>query len=138
MNGPRLIIADDSALMRKAVEMALNGQYEIVARVEDGEAAVAAAETLRPQLILLDVSMPGLNGLEAARQIKRLCPFTLLVFISEHDEKSYREAAFDAGGSGYVRKEKMLAELLPAIRDVLTGKEYGRLNSVDQFGIVDS
>lgn len=116
--------------MRQAIEMALNAQYEIIARVEDGGAAVAAATTLSPQLILLDVSMPGLNGLEAARQIKRVCPLILLVFVSEHDEKSYREAAFEAGGSGYVTKEKMLSELLPAIRDVLTGKEYGRLNSV--------
>ena len=121
------MIADDSALMRQAIEIALDSQYEIVARVEDGEAAVSAAATLSPQLILLDISMPGLNGFEAARQIKRVCPLILLVFVSEHDEKSYREAAFDAGGSGYVRKEKMLAELLPAIRDVLAGKEYGRL-----------
>lgn len=126
MNGPRLIIADDSALMRKAIEIALSAQYEIVARVEDGEAAVAAAATLSPQLILLDISMPGLNGLEAARQIKGTYPLILLIFVSEHDEKSYREAAFDAGGSGYVMKGKMLSELLPAIQDVLTGKEYGR------------
>lgn len=127
MNGPRLIIADDSALMRQAIEIALDSQYEIVARVEDGEAAVTAAATLSPQLILLDISMPGLNGLGAARQIKLASPVILLIFVSEHDEKSYREAAFDAGGSGYVRKVKMLTELLPAIRDVLAGKEYGRL-----------
>lgn len=73
--------------------------------------------------------MPGLNGLEAARQIKRIRPIILLVFVSEHDEKTYREAAFDAGGSGYVTKGKMLSELLPAIRDVLPGKEYGRLTA---------
>ena len=82
MSGPRLIIADDSALMREAIEIALKDQYQIVARVEDGEAAVAAAATLSPQLILLDISMPGLNGLDAARQIKRTYPFILLIFVS--------------------------------------------------------
>lgn len=127
MSSPRLIIADDSALMRQAIEIALNGQCEIVAFVEDGKAAVAAAATLSPQLILLDISMPGLNGFEAARQIKLVLPGILLIFVSEHDEKSYREAAFDAGGSGFVRKGKVVSELLPAIRDVLSGKEYGRL-----------
>lgn len=121
------MIADDSALMRQAIEIALNGQYEIVASVDDGKAAIAAAATLSPQLILLDISMPGLNGFEAARQIKLTLPSILLIFVSEHDEKSYREAAFDVGGSGFVRKGKILAELLPAIRDVLSGKEYGRL-----------
>lgn len=129
MNGPRLIIADDSALMRKAIEIALSAQYEIVARVEDGEAAVAAAATLSPQLMLLDISMPGVNGLDAARQIKRTYPFILLIFVSEHDERGYREAAFEAGGSGYVAKTKIMSELLPAIQDVLTGKEYGRLTA---------
>ena len=124
-----MIIADDSALMREAIEIALNDQYQIVARVEDGEAAVAAAATLSPQLILLDISMPGVNGLNAARQIKRTYPFILLIFVSEHDERSYREAAFQAGGSGYVAKTKIMSELLPAIQDVLTGKEYGRLTA---------
>ena len=124
-----MIIADDSALMREAIEIALNDQYQIVARVEDGEAAVAAAATLSPQLILLDISMPGVNGLNAARQIKRTYPFILLIFVSEHDERSYREAAFQAGGSGYVAKTKIMSELLPAIQDVLTGKEYGRLSA---------
>ena len=115
--------------MRKAIEIALNSQYEIVARVEDGESAVTAAAGLSPQLILLDISMPGLNGLEAARRIKRICPFILLIFVSEHDEKGYREAAFDAGGSGYVIKGKMLSELLPATREVLAGNDYGRLTA---------
>jgi DNA-binding NarL/FixJ family response regulator len=129
VNGPRLVVADDSALMRQAIEMALDGQYEIVASVEDGDAAVAAAAKLTPQLILLDISMPGLNGLEAARRIKLAYPVILLIFVSEHDEKSYRQAAFDAGGSGYVTKRKMLSELQPAIHDVLIGKEYGRLTA---------
>lgn len=129
MNRVRLVIADDSALMRQVIESALNAQHEIVASVEDGEAAVAAAAKLSPQLMLLDISMPGLNGLEAGREIKRVRPHILLIFVSEHDEKSYINAAFDAGGSGYVIKRRMMSELLPAIQDVLIGKEYGRLTA---------
>lgn len=128
MNGAKLIVADDSALMRQAIETALESEYEVVASVDSGNAAVAAAIALSPELILLDISMPGgLSGLEAGRQIKRVCPIILLIFLTEHYEKSYREAAFDAGGSGYVLKRQMASELLPAIRDVLNGKEYGRL-----------
>ena len=126
MNRPRLAIADDSALIRRAIEMTLNSEFEIVASVEDGEAAVTAAATLSPELILLDISMPGLNGLEAARRIKAVCPAILLIFLSNYDDKSYIQAAFDAGGSGYVSKGRMVSELLPAIRDVLIGKEYRR------------
>jgi DNA-binding NarL/FixJ family response regulator len=126
VNRPRLVIADDSALIRRAIEMTLNSECEIVASVEDGEAAVTAAATLSPELILLDISMPGLNGLEAARRIKVVCPAILLIFLSNYDDKSYIQAAFDAGGSAYVTKGRMVSELLPAIRDVLSGKEYRR------------
>lgn len=128
MNGAKLIVADDSALMRQAIETALESEYEVVASVDSGNAAVAAAIALSPELILLDISMPGgLSGLEAGRQIKRVCPIILLIFLTEHHEKSYREAAFDAGGSGYVLKRQIPSELLPAIRDLLNGKEYGRV-----------
>lgn len=119
--------------MRRAIEITLNSEYEIVASVEDGEGAVTAATTLSPQLILLDISMPGLNGFEAARRIKLVCPAILLIFISNHDEASYIQAAFDAGGSGYVPKRSMVSELLPAIREVLIGKEYGRGTAWDSL-----
>lgn len=126
MNRPRLIIVDDSALIRQAIETALNLQYEVVASLPDGEAAVAAVARLTPELVLLDISMPGINGLEAARQIKRASPITSIIFVSVHKEKSYVEAGFSAGGSGYVLKSKIVSQLLPAIQSVLAGEEYGR------------
>lgn len=129
MKSPRLMIVDDSALMRQAIEIILNSQCEVVASVPDGETAITAAAGLAPELVLLDISMPGVNGLEAARQIKRASPITTILFVSEHEEKSYVEAGFSAGGSGYVVKSKLTAELLPAIQSVMAGKEYGRLTA---------
>lgn len=126
---PRLMIVDDSALMREAIEMVVDPEFDVVASVQDGKTAITAAAGLDPELVLLDISMPGVNGFEAARQIKQACPITLLIFVSEHEEKSYREAGFSAGGSGYVIKRKMASELIPAIRSVLAGKEYGRLTA---------
>lgn len=123
---PRLIVADDSSIMRMMVEELVKPDYTVVASVEDGRAAVNGAQQLRPDLVLLDVSMPILDGFEAARQIKQLCPLTLLIFVSEHREQVYAAAAFDAGGSGYVLKSKMISDLLPAIRAVLAGGEHGR------------
>ena len=126
MTEPRLIIADDSALMREMLQELVQPDYQIVASVFDGQAAVEAVQQLRPGLVLLDISMPGLNGFEAARQIKQLCPQVLLLFVSEHRGLEYIQAAFQAGGSGYVLKSKMTSELLPAIRDVLAGRKYGQ------------
>ncbi len=129
MNAPRLIIADDSALMRQAVELTVDDEFDIVASVSDGETAVTAAAKLEPEVILLDISMPGMNGFEAGRQIKRASPATRIIFVSEHEQTSYVEAGFTAGASGYVFKNKMASELVPAIRSVLGGGEYGRLTA---------
>lgn len=129
MNSPRLIIVDDSDPMRQMIESILNSQYEVVASVPDGETAITAAAELAPEMILLDISMPGINGFEAARRIKQASPVTLIIFVSEYREKSYIENGFSAGGSGYVVKSKMTSDLLPAIQSVLAGSEYGRLNA---------
>ena len=129
MNAPRLIVVDDSALVREMIETVLDSHYEVVASVGDGESAISAAAGLTPALVLLDITMPGINGFEAARQIKRASPVTQIIFVSEHREKSYIEAGFSAGGSGYVVKSKLMTELLPAIDSVLGGREYGRLTA---------
>lgn len=126
MNEIRLIIADDSEPTRYILRELLELDYAIVASVGDGRAAVEATKRLKPELALLDISMPLVDGFEAARQIKELHPSILLIFISEHREKVYVEAAFGLGASGYVVKSKMITELLPAIREVLAGHEYGR------------
>lgn len=126
MNQPRIIIADDSPLVRTMLQELLGRDYAIVASVADGQAAVEAARQLSPELVLLDISMPILNGFEAARQIKRLRPSMLLLFVSEHRERAYADGAFEAGGAGFVAKSKIVSELVPAIREVLAGRDYGR------------
>ena len=126
MNRIRLVIADDSEPTRYLLQDLLKLDYLIVASVGDGQAAVEAARQFKPELVLLDISMPILDGFEAAKQIKELCPSTPLIFISDHSETVYIEAAFSFGGSGYVVKSKMIAELVPAIGRVLAGEEYGR------------
>lgn len=124
MDERRVIIADDSPSMREALAALIGDEYRIVANVGDGEAAVAAVLRLAPDLVILDISMPNLDGIQAARRIKQCCPRVLLIFVSNHRHESYIEAAFDAGASGYVPKEIMMSELLPAVRQVLSGKEY--------------
>ena len=129
MNMHEVIIVDDSAAMRQIIEGVLNSHYEVLASVPDGQAAITAAAGLAPELVLLDITMPGVNGFEAARKIKQASPVTLIIFVSEHSERTYIEAGFSAGGSGYVIKSKIISELLPAIQSVLAGKEYGRLTA---------
>src|SRR5689334_5543489 len=104
----------------------LKADYDVVASAGDGRAAVEATQRLKPELVLLDISMPIVDGFEAAREIKEIRPSPLVIFVSEHREKVYAEVAFSVGASGYVIKSKMITELLPAIREALAGREYGR------------
>lgn len=126
MSRSRIVIADDSRAMREIIEGLVDPDYEVVASVEDGRAAVEAAERHGPELVLLDISMPILNGIQAGQQIKECCPSVVFLVVSEHSDRSYVEAAFNAGARGFVPKRKIASELLPAMHDVLAGKEYGR------------
>lgn len=126
MGDIKLVIADDSALVREILEELLKTEYDIVASVADGKAAVEATRRYRPSAVLLDISMPVLNGLQAAKEIKEAYPQTPLIFVSEHRERAYVESAFEAGAAAYVTKSKMVSELMPAIKEVLAGRDYGR------------
>jgi DNA-binding NarL/FixJ family response regulator len=126
VNETRIVVADDSEPMLYMLRELLKADYDVVASVGDGRAAVEATERLKPELVLLDISMPIVDGFEAARQIKELRLSALIIFVSDHREKVYIEVAFSIGGSGYVIKSKMITELVPAIREVLAGREYGR------------
>ena len=122
MRIPRVLLADDHALVLGAFEKLLSPECEIVGRVSDGLALVEAAKTLKPDAIVLDIEMPRLNGLDAARQIKALLPHVQLVFLTMHEESDLAAEAFRAGASAYVLKQSAPSELLTAIREVLQGR----------------
>jgi DNA-binding NarL/FixJ family response regulator len=124
MKGPRVLLADDHALLLGAYETLLAGECQIVGQVNDGRALVAAALTLVPDLIILDISMPLLNGLEAGRQIKQALPQVKLVFVTMNEDPDLAAEAFRAGASAYLVKRCAASELVAAVQEVLQGRSY--------------
>ncbi len=121
---PRVLLADDHALLLGAFEKLLADDCDIVGQVSDGRALVAAADQLRPDIIVLDISMPLLNGLEAARQIKHNLRSVKLIFVTMNEDTDLAAEAFRAGASAYVLKQSATSELLTAIRQVMEGRSY--------------
>lgn len=121
---PRLVIADDHVLLLDGLKRLLENDFELLDTATDGYAAVAAAESLRPDVMLIDIGLPLLNGLEAARQIRRALPETKILFVTMQTERIYVEEAFRAGAMGYVLKQAAGAELLLAIQTILAGQRY--------------
>ena len=119
----RLLIADDQALVRGAIAalLGLEPDLEVVAEVGSGDAAVAAAVEHRPDVALLDVEMPGLDGIEAARVIRERCPDTRVLMVTTFGRPGYLKRALTAGASGFVVKETPAAQLADAVRRVHQG-----------------
>jgi len=124
MKRPRILLADDHALMLEDIRAILAPHYEIVGAVADGRALVEAALRLRPDLIIVDITMPHLSGIEAARQIQTGPPEIKLLFVTMHSSSAYLTAAFQAGGTGYVLKSSVREELLGAVHSVLSDRAY--------------
>jgi len=124
MGVPTVLLADDHTLLLAAFEKLLSGECEVVGKVTDGRALVAAAEQLKPDIVVLDISMPLLNGLEAGRQIKHRLPDVKLVFVTMNEEPDVAAEAFRSGASGYLLKRSAGAELSTAIREVVQGRSY--------------
>jgi DNA-binding NarL/FixJ family response regulator len=120
----RVLLGDDHALILDGLRSALQPEHEIVGLAKDGRALVQAAEKLKPDLIVLDISMPLLNGFEAAKQIKKNLPSTKLIFLSQHLDPAYLKNALRLGASGYVLKSGAIEELQVAIKAVLKGETY--------------
>ena len=136
MGAPRVLLADDHALLLGAFEKLLAGECEIVGQVSDGRALVAAAKALKPDLIVLDIAMPLLNGLEAGRQIKRKQKDVKLVFLTMSEDPELAAEAFRSGASGYLLKRSAASELTTAIREVMQGRSY--ITPLMTSGLVDS
>lgn len=124
MNRVRVLLADDHKIVLEGLRSLLEPEFELVGTVEDGRTLVAAAEELRPDVIVADISMPLLNGIEAVRQIKNTDPRMKVVFLTMHPDVAYATRAFDAGASGYVLKHSASSELLTAIREAIKGRIY--------------
>ena len=124
MSRPRVLLADDHTLLLGAFEKLLSEDCDVVGQVSDGRALVEAAEELKPDIVVLDISMPLLNGLEAGRQIKRKLPGTKLVFVTMNEDTDLAADAFRAGASGYLLKQSATSELMAAIHQVMEGRSY--------------
>jgi len=132
----RLIIADDHTLIAEAFQKLLEPTCDVIATVTDGRALLVAARDLRPEVIVLDVAMPLLNGLDAARYIRKMDPSIKLVFVTVSEDPDIAAEAFRAGGSAYLLKRSAGAELLTAIHEVLKGRSY--VTSLVTGGVVQS
>ncbi|MGO9094029.1 MAG: response regulator [Bryobacteraceae bacterium] len=121
---PRVLCADDHLLVIDGLRRILEPECEIVGAVEDGRALLKAAQELKPDIVLLDISMPLLNGVEAARRLRKSAPAAKLIFVTMHADPIYVTGAFRAGASGYVLKRCASMELVSAIRQVLKGRTY--------------
>jgi len=124
MKRARILLADDHSLTLEGIRRVLEPHHEIVGTAADGRALLEAALRLKPELIVLDITMPLLNGIDAAVQIKKSLPETKLLFVTMHVNPAYLEAALDAGGTGYVLKSAAGRELLEAVDSVLKGRIY--------------
>jgi len=123
-NLPRILIADDHTLVAEACKKLLDSEYEVVATVGDGRALVRAAVELKPHLIIVDVAMPLLNGLDAGQQVKEFLPAVKLVYLTMNHDADLAAEAFRRGASGYLLKTCAASELVIAVREVLRGKSY--------------
>ena len=120
----RVLLADDHAIVLEGLRHILEPEFEIVGEVADGRALVSVALIFRPEIIITAISLPLLNGIEAAREIRKINRKVRIIFLTMHADPSYAAEALDAGGSAYILKSAAVAEILVAIREVLSGRVY--------------
>ena len=124
MSKPQVLIADDHRILAEGVRGLLESEFEVVGVVDDGRELVVAAKKLQPDVIVADISMPSLNGIEAAAQLRNSGVTSKVVFLTQHREVAYARRAIDAGASGYVLKHSVATELVTAIHEALRGQTY--------------
>lgn len=124
MSRPRILLADDHKMVTQGLESLLRDEFELLATVENGEALVDAAVLSEPDVIIVDISMPILNGFDAVRRLKKKGVQAKIVFLTMHADSALVAEAIRCGASGYILKHSAGEELLSAIRLVLEGKTY--------------
>jgi len=124
MRRVRVLLADDHQIVAEGLRSLLETEFEIIGTVSDGRALVETARQLRPEVIVVDISMPLLNGIEATRQVKQVAPQTRVIVLTMHADATYATRAIEAGAAGYVLKHSATAELVTAIREALQDRAF--------------
>ena len=124
MTRARILIAEDHELMRDKVVRLLRRDFEVVAAVTNGEALLEAAARLNPDVCVLDISMPVLNGIETTNHLKKISSPAKVIFLTIHNDSDSVGAAFKSGAEGYVFKTRMAADLIVAVKEVLAGRTF--------------
>ncbi len=124
MKLPRVILADDHTLIAEALHRLIAPQFDVVATIADGRALLDSAASLKPDVVVVDIAMPLLNGLEAGRRLKQKMPGVKLIFLTMNEDPELAMEAMKSGASGYVLKQSAASELLHALQTALQGKSY--------------
>ncbi|HZI55912.1 MAG TPA: response regulator transcription factor [Verrucomicrobiae bacterium] len=120
----RILLADDHVLVAEGVQKLLEPEFELVGIVADGRSLVTAAAKLQPDIVVVDISLPLLNGLDASQQLKKNNPNLKIIVLTMHSEPNFVTQAFRVGVSGYVLKQSVGSELVQAIREVIKGRTF--------------
>ncbi len=136
-NKPRILLADDHVLVAQGIQKLLESEseFELVGLVADGRALVSAVERLQPDVAIVDISLPLLNGLDACRLIKKVSPSLKIIALTMHSEQNFVREAFKVGVSAYVLKQSVGSELVLALREVLKGRTF--VSPMVAQGLVD-
>ena len=121
---PSILLADDHPMMLEGLREVLEPDFNVVGTATDGYALLELAEVRRPDLVIADISMPGINGIEATRRLRGLLPATRVLILSIHTDPEWAKAAFNAGACGYLTKDSAPKEIETAVREVLKGLFY--------------
>jgi DNA-binding NarL/FixJ family response regulator len=122
----RILVADDHEEIRNTIVRLLNEQFDVLAAVEDGQTFLEAVDRLKPDVCVLDISMPNMSGIEVAHRIKQSDSEIRVVFVTLHDDFDFRAAALATGAEGYVTKARMGGDLLIAVNEALAGRKFCR------------
>jgi DNA-binding NarL/FixJ family response regulator len=124
LNRPRVLLADNHPALLKATTALLKEQFEVVGNVTDGDTLLSEARRLRPDVIVADITLPTLSGIDAVHELRECAMGAKIVFLTIHSEKPFIEACMAEGALGYVLKSHMKAHLIPAIQAALIGRSY--------------
>ena len=124
MNRLRVLLADDHPAMLAQVESLLKDEFDVIGKVADGQALLEAAAELQPSVMIVDISMPIVDGIEAVRRLRAGGNTAKIVFLTVHEDADFANAALEAGGDGYVVKSRLATDLIDAIRDAIAGRQF--------------